>query len=95
MSIPDAAGGDPSRIIARHDLPGSSSRGIGPVAEPSWSGLLSTLTYERLTGLGVAAADAGQLQLSDRQLKQLLERHKEGLIASSACLTPLRRASMR
>jgi hypothetical protein len=77
MSAPDSAGPDPGRAIARHDLPGSSSRGIGPVAEPSWFGLLGTLTYERLTGLAVAAADAGQLQLPEGQSKQLLELHKE------------------
>jgi hypothetical protein len=48
----------------------------------AWPPILAALQGRRLTGLAVAAADAGMLFLSDEQWAQLLERHRSAMIGA-------------
>lgn len=66
--------------IAGYGLPGRSEQDGMQVTDDGWDAMLSVLVNERLTGLGVAAAESGWLDLSDRQAGDLLERHREAMV---------------
>ena len=63
-------------------------RGDGRVGEPivfsdhAWSLFLGRLVHQRLTGLAVAAAEAGAIELRGAQLAQLIDRQREAMTLS-------------
>lgn len=66
--------------IAAFGLPGVPGEEGMSVAGDAWEAMLGSLTKERLTGLAVAAAESGRLELSERQAEELLERHREAMV---------------
>lgn len=53
-----------------------------PVAGERWRSLLARLVAQRLTGLAVAAAEAGWLRLADRQANELLGAHRAAMLSA-------------
>jgi hypothetical protein len=68
-----------ARRVAAFGLPGSEEREPVRIAEERWPATLAELDREKLTGLAVAAAEAGALSLNDEQVEDLLERHREAM----------------
>jgi Uncharacterised nucleotidyltransferase len=66
--------------ITAFGLPGVPGEENMSVAEDAWEPMLGSLTKERLTGLAVAAAESGWLELSDRQAEELLDRQREAMV---------------
>ena len=50
------------------------------VPEGAWPELMSELEIHKLTGLAVAGAEAGRLELAEDQLAELMERQREGMV---------------
>jgi hypothetical protein len=69
----------PINVVASFGLPGSE-RGPVAVPPPEWPAFLSVLDAQRLTGLAVATAEAGVLQLSPEQIRELSERHRLAML---------------
>jgi putative nucleotidyltransferase-like protein len=69
-----------ARRIAAFGLPGHEDTIPFPIADDRWPALVATLTQERCTGLAVAAAESGWLQLSPEQLRDLFTRHREAMV---------------
>jgi hypothetical protein len=67
-----------ARRLAGFDLPGSDQRGV-EVAPRLWVPFLATLREQRLSGLALAAADRGTLQLVDQQAEELRTLHREAM----------------
>jgi len=63
------------RWVAAFGLP-EAAVGERTVASGVWPATLAWLGFQRLTGLGVAALEAGALRLGDAEAEQLLERHR-------------------
>jgi len=68
-----------ARRIAAFGLPGHEDTSPFYLPDDRWPGLLATLTHQRTTGLAVAAAESGWLQLSTEQWQDLLTRHREAM----------------
>ncbi len=64
-----------ARWIAAFGVPGSVA-GERAVASNAWPATMAWLGSQRLTGLGVAALEAGALALAEADADQLLERHR-------------------
>jgi len=66
------------RAIGGFGLPGPEP----PIDVPTdaWPSVLTTLAAGRMTGLAVAAAEAGHLRLSASQAEELLERQRDAMI---------------
>lgn len=67
------------RAVAAFGL-GSTLDGPLTVPDGDWRAVLGTLTFQRLTGLAVAAADAGALELTAGQWAQLLKAHRDAMV---------------
>jgi len=50
------------------------------IPEGSWPEVLSDLEIHKLTGLAVAGAEAGRLELEEAQLAELMERQREDMV---------------
>src|ERR687892_650708 len=62
---------------------GRKSIGVdGQVSIPSqaWNSAFHNVGVERLTGLTVAAAEAGALALSEEQVEHLLQAHRDAMV---------------
>lgn len=69
--------------VARFGLPQvSPTPDTMDVRAAGWPPILAALQGKRLTGLAVAAVEAGQLRISSEQLTQLLERHRAAMIGT-------------
>ncbi len=68
-----------ARRIAAFGLPGHEDTSPFYLPDDQWPGMLATLTQQRTTGLAVAAAESGWLQLSTEQWQDLLTRHREAM----------------
>jgi Uncharacterised nucleotidyltransferase len=66
--------------IAAFGLPGTRSTIADRIADDAWPRLLALLTTQRLTGLAVAAMNAGAVTLSQRQAGELLERQRASMV---------------
>ncbi|HXF56068.1 MAG TPA: nucleotidyltransferase family protein [Actinomycetota bacterium] len=77
------AGPDLLAAVATFGL-GSDLEGLPTPPEGEWRRTLGRLTFQRLTGLAVAAAQAGALQLAPERWVELLRAHRE---AMAHCLT--------
>lgn len=69
--------------IAGFGLPGRGGN-WEPVSAQRWPALSHALVRDRLTGLAVAAWEAGELALSEDQAAQLLEHHREAMLHALA-----------
>ncbi|MCI0633998.1 MAG: nucleotidyltransferase family protein [Actinobacteria bacterium] len=75
-SVPDPL--STARWIAAFGLPGTVP-GERAVASNAWPATMSWLGSQRLTGLGVAALEAGALTLEDADAERLLDRHRAAM----------------
>jgi hypothetical protein len=66
--------------IAAIGLPGVPGEEGMSVAEDAWEAVVGYLTKERLTGLAVAAAESGWLELSEHQAEGLLDAHRHAMV---------------
>ena len=62
--------------VAGFGLPGSD----GPIAAGDWDRFLSEVRREQLTGLAVAAAEAGVLEVDERRAADLLGAHRDAMV---------------
>ncbi len=69
------------RRVAAFGLPGTESGEIMPQAG-AWPAIVARLSTQRLTGLGVAALEAGALKLGDAEAADLLERHLAAMVVA-------------
>jgi hypothetical protein len=69
------------RSIGGFGLPGPEPPPIELPAE-RWRPFIATLSTGRMTGIAVAAAEAGHLRLTDAQTEELLERHRDAMVWS-------------
>jgi hypothetical protein len=77
--VPDSRAAAAVVRVAGFGLPGSD-RSTVQVPKEDWSSFLTTLDTQRLTGLAVAAAGAGELSLSGEQWDELLQRHRDSML---------------
>lgn len=68
------------RAIAASD--GRLDGDIMPMPDERWPTVLSGLAFQRLTGIAVAAFEAGRLDLSPEQEEELLDRHRAAMVLS-------------
>jgi len=57
-------------------------RDLGAAPGDDWSGFLASLEVHRLTGLALAAVDAGALRLTTEQVEDLTKRHGEAMASA-------------
>ena len=69
-----------SKSVAAFGLPGTDSEVAMTVDEEDWSNALSFLWNDHATGLAIAAAEAGRIQLTDEQAAELLEAHRAAML---------------
>ena len=69
-----------------HRIAGHGTAEGDPVIVPAdrWRPLLGTLVSQRLTGLAVAALEAGELELTQDQGTELLARQREAMLRALA-----------
>ena len=67
------------RRIAATSLPDSSEGAPVGVPPAAWPRILGRVVQERLSGLAVAAAQDGWLQLNDDQFAELLGQHRDAM----------------
>jgi Uncharacterised nucleotidyltransferase len=65
--------------IAGFGLPGHDRRPVR-VAKEEWPAFLQTVELQRLTGLAMAAAGSGSLELSDEQWDELVDHHADAML---------------
>ncbi|HYH35324.1 MAG TPA: nucleotidyltransferase family protein [Nocardioides sp.] len=69
-----------SAVLAAHGLEGApAALPREPLEDSQWNQLRATLRFQRLSGPAVAAADAGELVLTDAQRQELEEEHLQAL----------------
>ncbi|MGQ0669865.1 MAG: nucleotidyltransferase family protein [Actinomycetota bacterium] len=67
------------RSIAGFGLPRETEADPIHVGDEPWPAVLEGLVTQHLTGIAIAGGNAGWLRLSDRQMQETLERHKEAM----------------
>lgn len=77
--VEHAAGHQLAVRVAAFGLTGRSGQEPASVADDDWSAALSKLSSQRLTGLALAGAESGELLLSEGQLEELLDRHRQAM----------------
>jgi hypothetical protein len=71
------------RWVAGFGLPQSAATSEGiDLTETAWPPILAALHGRRLTGLAVAAAEAGMIRLTDEQWGELLQWHRSAMIGA-------------
>ncbi len=65
----------PLAAIGAYGLPAEAELPPAPLDPPGWTAFLAGVVEQRLTGLAVVAADAGDLVLTDEQREQLESEH--------------------
>jgi hypothetical protein len=68
-----------SRAIASYGLPPPDREPI-TVQDDSWRVLALLLSLRRLTGIALAAAEAGWLRVGDAAVEELIQRHREQML---------------
>jgi hypothetical protein len=68
-----------ARAVAAYGLAGVEAAPPSPVPSEEWRGALLHLVAERLTGLAVAGAEDGWLQLTGDQFEELLTHHRRAM----------------
>jgi Uncharacterised nucleotidyltransferase len=71
------------RKIATFGLPGAGPWPQDPVApDVEWDAALASISADRLTGLAVAAHEAGALHVPERAAEDLVARHRAAMVAA-------------
>ncbi|MDP8960525.1 MAG: nucleotidyltransferase family protein, partial [Actinomycetota bacterium] len=65
--------------VAAIGLPGRRSHEPVSVPPHIWPDVLSRLSSQRLTGIALAGVESGEFLLSDEQVEDLLERHRQSM----------------
>jgi hypothetical protein len=69
------------RSAAGFGLPGAERRSVPlAVAPDNWSVALRSIAEQRLTGLALAAAEIGTLELTEDQARDLLDRQRDAMV---------------
>jgi Uncharacterised nucleotidyltransferase len=75
--------GELLRHVATFGLPGATLAPQAPVApDGEWDAVLASISADHLTGLAVAALEAGALQVTEEALEDLLARHRAAMVAA-------------